>query len=42
MPPGLPQVWGAFGALTFPLGAPFSRYAADYWYLVPYEIIAQG
>ena len=40
--PSLPQVWGAFRALTFlPLRA-LSRYAAHYWYLTPYEINAQG
>ena len=40
--PSLPQVWGAFRALTLlPLRA-LSRYAAHYWYLTPYEINAQG
>ena len=27
MPPGLPQVWGALGALTFPLRGPFKYHA---------------
>ena len=39
MPPGLPQVWGAFSpGCTFKI----SRYAADDRHLVAYEIIAQG
>jgi len=47
MPPdGLPQVWGAFGALTFlPLHAPSKSHATlpiDYRYLIAYEINTQG
>ena len=43
----LPQVWGAFGALTFlPLRAalksPATLLTADYRYLIAYEINAQG
>ena len=45
--PRLPQVWGAFGALTFlPLRAalksPATLLTADYRYLIAYEINAQG
>ena len=47
--PRLPQVWGAYGALTFlPLRAPSKSHATlltsvDYWYLIAYEInVAQG
>ena len=45
--PRLPQVWGAFGALTFlPLRAalksPATLLTADYGYLIAYEINAQG
>ena len=41
--PRLPQVWGAFGKLTSSACTfKISCYAANYRYLIAYEIIAQG